>query len=108
MSSRLLLGLLTDNGTASGSPFMNINGSVTSKLFYVQPPSNETWFLNHFHITIGCAAAPAVSEYGSIVGGLTNGLICERKNAGVIENPFSGYAFKKNFNFGIFWRCNYF
>lgn len=65
---------LTNNGTLSGDPKMDVDGSTTPKEFYFQAETNRQVSINKIQFTISDAGNTGVDNYGSIVGPLTNGI----------------------------------
>lgn len=94
--------LMTDNGIITGNSAMNVNGSVTPVTFYLLSQPNETWVISHLIITLACAAAPSMGDFGSIAGGLANGCDIQFNTGAIIVNPLGSFTFKKNYHFGLF------
>ena len=66
---------LTDDGTGiTGIKDILGNYSITSKDFYVQPPGDQLWIIREVGGIINGVNNAQLVDYGSIAGGLTNGL----------------------------------
>lgn len=66
---------LTDDGTGiSGVRDILGNYSVTPKDFYIQPPSDEKWIIREVGGIVNGINNANLDDYGSVSGGLINGL----------------------------------
>lgn len=66
---------LTDDGTGvTGISNMIGNYSVTPKVFWIQPPIGVLWTLQEVGLVVNGVANGQLADYGSIAGGLTNGI----------------------------------
>jgi hypothetical protein len=81
---------------------MNVNGSVTPKLFYLTASAGQMWVITHLHVTIACGSNPAMNDFGNIAGGLVNGMAIQASLNSVVANPLGTFTFKKNYHFGLF------
>lgn len=72
---RTVVRYLTDDGTGITGD-RNILGdySIVSKDFWIQPPSDELWIVREVGGVVDGIATSQPGSYGSINGGLTNGL----------------------------------
>lgn len=64
----------TADGTLTGSPEMDVDGSVTPQEFYFQAEPNRQVSVNKVQFTISDAGNTGVNDYGSIAGPLANGV----------------------------------
>jgi len=65
---------LTTNGLITGVQDASIDGSVTPVKYYIQPLVNEIYELKAVAIVVSDGGNIGLKEYGSISGGLTNGI----------------------------------
>ena len=67
--------LWVDKRFTNGSNFnMDVNGSSTPQDFTFGPPSGQIWFVNDIQIIILDPGSPDIDDFGSIGGGLNNGV----------------------------------
>lgn len=64
------------------SPDMNVNGSGTPVQFTWSPGSGETWYLHGLHCLLIDPGTMDPTDFGSIFGGLTNGVLIEIRTNG--------------------------
>ena len=64
----------TNDGTLSGSPDMDVDGSITPQEFYFQAEANRQVSVNKVQFTISDTGNTGVDDYGSISGPLANGV----------------------------------
>jgi len=69
-----------------GSQSLAIDGSVTPVLFEAGPPDGETWFIDKLAFFIGDTGTINSTDFGAIVGGLTNGLLLDAIIKGATTN----------------------
>jgi hypothetical protein len=76
---------LTDDGlVADGTnDDMHVDGSSTTVPFYIGPPSGKYWDIHRMIIFIQDGGAGKVGDYGSITGGLTNGMTVHVHTGGI-------------------------
>jgi hypothetical protein len=67
---------ITDTGSNGPGATFNMNGdySAAPTDFWIQPPSNEAYYLTRFQFQISISSTPSRLEYGSIPA-LTNGIL---------------------------------
>lgn len=66
---------LTDDGTGiTGSKDVTGDYSGVAKDFWIQPPGDQLWVIREVGGIINGINNAALSDYGAIIGGLTNGL----------------------------------
>jgi len=63
----------TDNGTATGSEDMIVNGSVTPQLFFVQADPEEDIYIKSISLEIGDSGNFSLNDFGALAA-LTNGV----------------------------------
>lgn len=97
-----LFQMVSSNGDGSGLTSQNGNYSVTPQLFFVQPPAGRIYLIYHFTVNIADTAAFGLTDYGGILGGLTNGIAFQQRINNVVSNPMVGYTIKRNYQWGIF------
>lgn len=77
---------LSVNGDGSGNISQNVNGSSTSVLFYIQPPSDEKYILKRLTLHAIDGNWNNAALYGALGGALSNGiLIYVRNDSGIIK-----------------------
>ena len=64
----------TDDGTLTGDPNMNVDGSVTPKEFYFQAEANRFVQVDGVSFSVSDAGNTTVNDYGGVAGPLTNGV----------------------------------
>lgn len=96
-TSTIISRYITDDGTDSGNSNMNVNGSITPVDFFIQAQPGETISIQQINVTITDSGNPAINDYGSVVGPLTNGSLFFIDIMGFrIESTFS---FHRNIDF---------
>lgn len=64
----------TDDGTLTGDPNMNANGSVTPQEFFFQAEANRYVQIDGISFSVSDAGNTSFDDYGSVSGPLTNGV----------------------------------
>lgn len=80
---------LDTNGDGSGTSAANGDYSVTPGLFFIQPPTAETYRLHRMIINIEDTAITDAAGYGGI-GALTNGISVHVEDGGVETIDLTG------------------
>lgn len=93
---RIFRQFLTDDGTASGSSDMRVNGSTSSRDFYIDAPIDADRYIDTLSISISDAGA-TLSQFGNI-GALTNGVEIFYQDA-TLGNVIIGDNLTTNFRF---------
>lgn len=68
----------TEPFLSAGSKDMTVDGSVTPVVFSTAPGTGETWYVQAMNLFIHADGTNRYQDFGSIVGGLTNGLLIEQ------------------------------
>ena len=62
----------------AGSERMEVNGSVTPVVFSAAPAAGQTWYVIALQLALADSGTSDANDFGSINGGLTNGLLIEQ------------------------------
>lgn len=77
-----IFGLLTETGEVGGNPDILGDYSITPVDFYVQPPTGVNYLITSATIFVDMAQTPVGEDYGTIDGGLTNGIDVYQRHHG--------------------------
>ena len=94
---------LDTNGDGSGN--INFNGDYSSaqEIAFIQPGPDEVYRIERLIVTVRDAVGMSAEKYGSIMGGLTNGIqLRVRDDNEVRSNLTNGEPIKSNADWGSF------
>jgi hypothetical protein len=92
--------LLSVNGDGTGATSMNVNGSVTSVKFEIQPPSDKIYQLRRMNTEILAANFNSAALYGALT--LANGMrIYIENDSGIIKEYTNGFTIKRNHDWSL-------
>lgn len=94
--------ILSTNGDGTGNTNIVGDYSVTPGFFYVTPPAGLTYVINHVHVIVAGTATLNMLDYGSILGGVTNGMNFETKVNGIIKDIGNGFRIKQNIDWQVY------
>lgn len=86
----------SSNGDGTGIVNQAGNYSATPQLFRIEAQPNQQIILSHVHYVIISSTNMLVADYGSIAGGLINGVKVEAKLDGVVSDFLKGFRIKIN------------
>ncbi len=94
---------LDENGDGTGNRSAIGNYSLISPgIFFIQPPPNEIYVINTIIITILDNGTQNYNDYGSIGGGLSNGILVDiSDDTGIVRDLTSGLPLINNFRLTV-------